>query len=176
MAQLCSFFVRGACTRGAECPYRHEMPSTGELAEQNIKDRYYGTNDPVAKKMLNRLENMPKLEPPEDKTITTLFIGGVTDEISEEDLRDKFYAFGELASVKKVRCGQWLPRPPDACGWLCARAISGPVLVHVLVVVVVCAYGSAYVRVWVFIQHACGAGVCNREMCVSVALHLHACP
>ena len=39
-AQLCSFFVKGECKRGAECPYRHEMPTTGPLANQNIKDRY----------------------------------------------------------------------------------------------------------------------------------------
>ena len=39
---MCSFFARGECKRGAECPYRHEMPTTGELANQNIKDRYYG--------------------------------------------------------------------------------------------------------------------------------------
>ena len=30
------------------------MPVTGELANQNIKDRFHGNNDPVAKKMLNR--------------------------------------------------------------------------------------------------------------------------
>lgn len=41
-AHICSFYVRGECTRGAECPYRHEMPVTGELSQQNIKDRYYG--------------------------------------------------------------------------------------------------------------------------------------
>lgn len=41
-AHVCSFYVRGECTRGAECPYRHEMPITGELSQQNIKDRYYG--------------------------------------------------------------------------------------------------------------------------------------
>ncbi len=41
--------------RGAECPYRHEMPTTGELANQNIKDRYYGINDPVANKMMRRV-------------------------------------------------------------------------------------------------------------------------
>lgn len=38
-AKVCSFFVRGECNRGAECPYRHEMPLSGELSEQNIKDR-----------------------------------------------------------------------------------------------------------------------------------------
>lgn len=50
-AQICSFFVRGECKRGAECPYRHEMPTSGPLAEQNIKDRYFGVNDPVANKV-----------------------------------------------------------------------------------------------------------------------------
>lgn len=50
-AHICSFFVKGECTRGRECPYRHEMPEGGELAVQNMKDRYYGVNDPVAKKI-----------------------------------------------------------------------------------------------------------------------------
>mmetsp|Transcript_19347 Transcript_19347/g.47338 ORF Transcript_19347/g.47338 Transcript_19347/m.47338 type:complete len:200 (-) Transcript_19347:742-1341(-) len=47
---ICSFFVKGTCNRGKSCPFRHEMPNTGELAHQNIKDRYFGNNDPVAKK------------------------------------------------------------------------------------------------------------------------------
>jgi pre-mRNA-splicing factor RBM22/SLT11 len=72
MARVCTFFAKGTCTRGAECPYRHEMPTTGELADQNIKDRYYGINDPVANKMLRKLGEAPKLEPPEDQSITTL--------------------------------------------------------------------------------------------------------
>jgi hypothetical protein len=66
-AHICSFFVKGECTRGAECPYRHEMPETGPLAEQNLKDRFYGVNDPVAEKMLSRANNMPVLSPPEDR-------------------------------------------------------------------------------------------------------------
>ncbi len=33
-------------------------------------------NDPVADKLLNRAKGMPNLEPPEDKSITTLYIGG----------------------------------------------------------------------------------------------------
>ncbi len=71
-APICSFFVKGECKRGAECPYRHEMPTTGPLAEQNIKDRYYGVNDPVANKMLARVDAMPRIEPPEDREIKTL--------------------------------------------------------------------------------------------------------
>jgi pre-mRNA-splicing factor RBM22/SLT11 len=30
------------------------MPITGDMANQNIQDRYYGKNDPVAMKMLAR--------------------------------------------------------------------------------------------------------------------------
>lgn len=101
-AKICSFFVKGECKRGAECPYRHEMPNDGPLAEQNIKDRYFGQNDPVANKMLSRAANMQSLTPPEDKTIATLFIGGVGDSITESDLKGAFYAYGELKSVKKV--------------------------------------------------------------------------
>lgn len=61
-AQICSFFVRGECKRGAECPYRHEMPTSGPLAEQNIKDRYFGVNDPVANKVSVFLGSAPLTE------------------------------------------------------------------------------------------------------------------
>lgn len=54
-AKICSFWVKGECTRGDECPFRHEMPKTGPLSVQKFKDRYYGMNDPVAQKMLSRL-------------------------------------------------------------------------------------------------------------------------
>ncbi|CAN6704832.1 unnamed protein product [Malus baccata var. baccata] len=101
-AHVCSFYIRGECTRGAECPYRHEMPITGELSQQNIKDRYYGVNDPVAMKLLNKAGEMPSLEPPEDGSIRTLYVGGLDARISEQDLRDQFYAHGEIESVRMV--------------------------------------------------------------------------
>lgn len=101
-ARVCSFFVRGECKRGAECPYRHEMPTAGPLSKQNIKDRYYGTNDPVAEKMLARASTMQRLTPPEDRTIMTLYVGGVKEGMSEDDLRDAFYPHGELKSVRIV--------------------------------------------------------------------------
>ena len=43
-----------------------------------------------------------KVEPPSDPTIMTLFVGGLTPEITEDDLRDAFYPYGELRSVRKV--------------------------------------------------------------------------
>ncbi|KAG6549889.1 hypothetical protein Mapa_008871 [Marchantia paleacea] len=101
-AHICSFYVRGECTRGAECPYRHEMPVTGELSQQNIKDRYYGVNDPVAAKLLRKAGEMPSLVPPEDESIKTLYVGGLDQRIGEEDLKDQFYAYGEIESIRLV--------------------------------------------------------------------------
>ncbi|XP_044252732.1 pre-mRNA-splicing factor RBM22 [Tribolium madens] len=100
---VCSFWVKGECRRGEECPYRHEKPTDPEdpLADQNIKDRYYGVNDPVADKLLKRAAAMPALPPPEDKTITTLYIGNLGT-LTEQDIRDHFYQYGEIRSVSLV--------------------------------------------------------------------------
>ncbi|KAJ1952952.1 Pre-mRNA-splicing factor slt11, partial [Dipsacomyces acuminosporus] len=103
---ICSFFVKGQCNRGNECPYRHEMPQGDpELAKQNIVDRYHGTNDPVAKRMLSRANRTDKLSLPEDKSITSLFVMGMDKSITQSDLRDHFYTFGELKSVVVVPKG-----------------------------------------------------------------------
>ena len=51
---------------------------------------YYGVNDPVADKMMRRAETMPKLETPSDKTVTTLYVGGLDNRITEKDLRCVF--------------------------------------------------------------------------------------
>eukprot|EP00455_Lapot_gusevi_P038833 TRINITY_DN4352_c0_g1_i2.p1 TRINITY_DN4352_c0_g1~~TRINITY_DN4352_c0_g1_i2.p1 ORF type:complete len:400 (-),score=98.87 TRINITY_DN4352_c0_g1_i2:92-1222(-) len=105
-AHICSFFVKGECLRGVQCPYRHEMPITGELANQNIKDRFHGVNDPVAKKLFRRFadvdEDVAAIAPPEDTSITTLWIGGLDETISDNDIRDKFYPFGAISSVHIV--------------------------------------------------------------------------
>lgn len=36
------------------------------------------------------------------RAITTLYVGGVGQDITEDDIRDQFYSFGEVTSVKKV--------------------------------------------------------------------------
>ncbi|KFO32014.1 Pre-mRNA-splicing factor RBM22 [Fukomys damarensis] len=84
---------------------RHEKPTDPDdpLADQNIKDRYYGINDPVADKLLKRASTMPRLDPPEDKTITTLYVGGLGDTITETDLRNHFYQFGEIRTITVVQ-------------------------------------------------------------------------
>merc|ERR1719408_242064 len=42
------------------------------------------------------------LLPPEDKLITTLYLGGLEVGTKEKDIRDQFYVFGELRSIKMV--------------------------------------------------------------------------
>ncbi|KAJ1736883.1 Pre-mRNA-splicing factor slt11 [Coemansia sp. Benny D160-2] len=105
-AHVCSFFVKGQCTRGSECPYRHEMPDGDpELAKQNIVDRYHGNNDPVARRMLARSRKSENtLTAPADKSITSLFVTGM-DGLAQADLLGHFGAYGELKSVAVVPKG-----------------------------------------------------------------------
>ncbi|WOO82705.1 Pre-mRNA-splicing factor SLT11 [Vanrija pseudolonga] len=83
---ICSFFLKGDCKRGAECPFRHETPKEGETSKQNISDRYYGTNDPVAKNILKKVAESKGLKAPEDKTITNLLLLGLPT-CTEADVR-----------------------------------------------------------------------------------------
>eukprot|EP00823_Brevimastigomonas_motovehiculus_P004791 TRINITY_DN3276_c0_g1_i1.p1 TRINITY_DN3276_c0_g1~~TRINITY_DN3276_c0_g1_i1.p1 ORF type:complete len:426 (+),score=139.33 TRINITY_DN3276_c0_g1_i1:63-1340(+) len=117
LPHLCSFYARGACSRGASCPYRHEMPITGEMANQNIKDRYWGQNDPVARKLLGKSRtpsggtasgsssgsggsfSSALLTPPEDMSITTLWVGNLDSKTSDLDIRDKFATFGDITNI-----------------------------------------------------------------------------
>lgn len=101
---ICSFWVKGECKRGEECPYRHDKPNEPDdpLSEQNIKDRYYGRNDPVADKIMKRAAQLPTLDPPEDKTITTLYVGNISEHLSEKDVRDNFYQYGEIRNITMV--------------------------------------------------------------------------
>ncbi|ETN65205.1 RNA binding motif protein [Anopheles darlingi] len=104
LPHICSFWVKGECKRGEECPYRHDKPVEPDdpLSEQNIRDRYYGRNDPVADKLMKRAASIPTLDPPEDKTITTLYVGNLGDHLTEVDIRDNFYHYGEIRSVSLV--------------------------------------------------------------------------
>ena len=68
---VCSFFVKGECNRGTECPYRHEKPADDALAHQNIQDRYHGRSDPVARKILSAHAEAQGLKPPEDESIVS---------------------------------------------------------------------------------------------------------
>jgi len=101
-ARICTFYVKGACNRGNDCPFRHELPQGGELAHQKLRDRFHGEDDPLAKKILRRAEEDFTLLPPEDKSITTIYVGGLEAGTKEKDVRDQFYVFGEIRSIKMV--------------------------------------------------------------------------
>lgn len=86
--KICSFFAKGECTRGDECPYRHEMPvDRGDLSKQNIQDRYHGVNDPVARKILTAHSSDLGLSAPEDDSITSLFLTGLAEGTDENQIR-----------------------------------------------------------------------------------------
>jgi len=119
-ARLCSFFAKGECNRGDECPYRHEMPRDKDdpLAKQNIRDRFFGHDDPVAARMMARLQGDgagaagaggargPMPQPPADAAICTLWVAGADERVSEADLRGAFAAHGELRGVRLLAAKQ----------------------------------------------------------------------
>jgi len=101
-ARICTFYVKGACNRGQDCPFRHELPQGGELANQKLRDRFHGENDPLAKKIMRKADEDMTLQPPEDKSVTTLYVGGLDTSVKEKDIRDQFYVFGEIRSIRMV--------------------------------------------------------------------------
>jgi len=103
LPHICSFFVKGECKRGSECPYRHEMPSEdSNMNKQSTVDRYHGRNDPVANKILGKAYDSQKARVPEDRTITTAFLKDLPQNLTEEDLTDMFKKYGDVDSVKFV--------------------------------------------------------------------------
>mmetsp|Transcript_28430 Transcript_28430/g.42233 ORF Transcript_28430/g.42233 Transcript_28430/m.42233 type:complete len:428 (-) Transcript_28430:16-1299(-) len=118
LPKLCSFYARGECNRGSKCPFRHEMPRdrNDPLSKQNTKDRFYGTDDPVAEKMIGRQkeradkrrEDAKKRGDGEgdERAVSTLYVGFMQNDgtasstVTETDIRDKFYSFGEITSVR----------------------------------------------------------------------------
>ena len=115
LAKLCTFYARGECNRGSRCPFRHEMPRdrNDPLNKQSTKSRFYGINDPLAMKVMSGIkarEEELKQELGDDKT-TTLYVGfnfpdtKAKAQISEMDIRDSFYSFGEIISVRMKKDG-----------------------------------------------------------------------
>lgn len=112
-AHICSFFVKGTCNRGANWPYRHEMPDEeekhgkGQSVEQSIRDRFHGVNDPLAAKMIGKIKKHEKPSPPENKNITTLFIGGVDETLPESDIVEFFKKYGKVKGIRIRLKSNW---------------------------------------------------------------------
>jgi len=87
--QICSFFAKGECSRGTECPYRHEKPVENELSHQNMQDRYYGRNDPVARKIMSIHADSQGLAPPDDQSITSIYLSALPTNADEAGIRTR---------------------------------------------------------------------------------------
>ena len=104
-ARICSFFLKGECNRGSECPFRHERKDSG-LSRQNIHDRFHGIEDPVAEKLQNQIDaRMAKLPaPPGDETVTTVFVTGVPVTVDQAEMETFLTAqFGGYGTILKIR-------------------------------------------------------------------------
>mmetsp|Transcript_48174 Transcript_48174/g.35361 ORF Transcript_48174/g.35361 Transcript_48174/m.35361 type:complete len:105 (+) Transcript_48174:546-860(+) len=92
------------------CPYRHEDISPEELAavtkggsiDEKIRERFHGVNDPIAKKILDKVKEVNVPDPPKDMNITTLFVGGVIPEIDEDELRGALEKYGKIKQLKMI--------------------------------------------------------------------------
>lgn len=111
-AHVCTFYIKGECNRGKACPFRHtditdedleNLKKGGGSIDQKIRDRFHGINDPIARKILDRVKETHLPEPPADLNITTLFLGGVTDDsIDEEAIKEKMEPFGKIRAIKMI--------------------------------------------------------------------------
>lgn len=70
------------------------------MAHQNIRDRFYGQEDPVAAKMLAKQDEIPTLTPPQDEGITSLWLGNMSPEITQEV--NLFSSLFFLVSARRV--------------------------------------------------------------------------
>jgi len=88
LPHLCSFYARGECNRGSECPYRHEMPRPkDDLSKQNIVDRFHGRNDPVAKRMLARSKGKAQFAHPPTPQAKTLWLAPINATTTQSDIQ-----------------------------------------------------------------------------------------
>ncbi|KZV72886.1 hypothetical protein PENSPDRAFT_575345 [Peniophora sp. CONT] len=102
---LCSFFAKGECKRGDECPYRHETPRDKDdpLAKQNIKDRYHGKEDPVARKIMSAHAATQGLAPPEDQSVTSLFLSALPATSNEQTIRTALHpTLSDPSSIRSI--------------------------------------------------------------------------
>ena len=53
----CSFFSKGSCSRGASCPYKHELNLVKQENLSQCRNRYFGIDDPWADTILEYVKN-----------------------------------------------------------------------------------------------------------------------
>ncbi len=98
----CSFYAKGTCKRGSECPYRHVLTMEKSSSLKSYRDRYYGTDDPAAEAIINKnpelkdainrnaSSSVASLATPQDKTIKSLLVMGLRNGLGEASLLQFF--------------------------------------------------------------------------------------
>jgi len=84
-----------------------------ELSKQNIQDRFFGHDDPVARKILAGHAEKQGLKPPEDETVMSLFLSSLPASATEETVRTRVIkslpgveqaSLRSIVHVAKSRC------------------------------------------------------------------------
>mmetsp|Transcript_22277 Transcript_22277/g.32420 ORF Transcript_22277/g.32420 Transcript_22277/m.32420 type:complete len:435 (-) Transcript_22277:177-1481(-) len=97
-------------TRGPDTMQRNLSPEVRDALraalkgnkDDAIKKRVYGEDD-LTSRYLGKMKAMRmELTPPSDGSVTTLWVGGVDADITADDLRDIFYAYGHLQNIHVV--------------------------------------------------------------------------
>ena len=137
-----SALVRRLHADGAVSVMRDMSPEMEELRElikdlqqgsrdQAIRNRYHGTEgDKLAEKYLERASKIAELTPPDDEGICSLWVGGITPHITQQDLHDAFYPYGEVAEIKLLperRCA-FVTTPSPAAEERRARSTASSAL------------------------------------------------
>jgi pre-mRNA-splicing factor RBM22/SLT11 len=84
---------------------RDAIKNTGKGVnrEEAIRKRVNGDDD-LTRKYIGKMKNMNlELPTPEDESITTLWLGNVEQDMTESDLRDVLYAYGQITGIHIVR-------------------------------------------------------------------------
>nr|XP_017215589.1 PREDICTED: zinc finger CCCH domain-containing protein 49-like [Daucus carota subsp. sativus] len=74
----------------------------GYVTQSSSTFLYLANNPEVLKLLWTRGAERPPLEPPDDKSIRTLYVNKMDGRITELDPRDKFHAYGEIETLKMV--------------------------------------------------------------------------
>ncbi len=115
LANPCSFFAKGTCTRGEACPYRHVLMEARSSSLKGYRDRFYGENDPAALKLIERHPHLAaggasaagaSEAPPADQKVVSLFVRGIRNNVGEDDISRFFADHGAVKSVRMVADGK----------------------------------------------------------------------
>ncbi|KAG8464056.1 hypothetical protein KFE25_000224 [Diacronema lutheri] len=100
---------------------------------ENIRNRYHGVKDALSEKMMGKLDaHGSSMQPPDDRTITTLWVGALPLGTTREELHDVFYAHGEIHDITLLPAKQcaFVEYRTRAAAEVAAEALPGTLSVR----------------------------------------------